>query len=69
MALAAVNGLLAKLAADEDLHDDLKQPQVQVVSMWAAAGGSSRFDRSSSEEDTGAAMRLCTTPFRCFPPA
>lgn len=34
MALAAVNGLLAKLAADEDLHDDLKQPQVQVVSMW-----------------------------------
>jgi len=31
-ALAAVNGLLAKLAEDEDLHDDLKQPQVQVVS-------------------------------------
>lgn len=30
--MEAVNGLLAKLANDSDLHDDLKQPQVQVVS-------------------------------------
>lgn len=41
-ALAAVNGLLAKLAEDEDLHDDLKQPQVQVVSRapcWLLVAG------------------------------
>lgn len=32
MSLDVVNGVLAKLADDADLHDDLKQPQVQVVS-------------------------------------
>jgi hypothetical protein len=35
MAFGAVNGLLAKLADDGDLHDDLGQPQVQVVSALA----------------------------------
>jgi hypothetical protein len=31
-AFVAVNKVMAKLAADDDFHDDLKQPQVQVVS-------------------------------------
>lgn len=39
MALGAVNGLLAKLADDADLHDDLKQPQVQVVSALGVESG------------------------------
>jgi hypothetical protein len=30
--MEAVNGLLAKLASDSDFQDDLRQPQVRVVS-------------------------------------
>lgn len=37
-AVEAVEGLMAKLAADGDFQDDLRQPQVQVVRLvcWCA---------------------------------
>lgn len=42
-AVEAVEGLMAKLAADGDFQDDLRQPQVQVVRLvcWCAVCRSS----------------------------